>query len=70
MDQCGELIEKIRENMHKSMENAGLEPWERVSAAMGYAVFEEGDDVEAVFRRADSNMYADKKRMHELELST
>ncbi|MBR5096824.1 MAG: diguanylate cyclase [Treponema sp.] len=46
-----------------SIEN-GLEPWNKVSAAIGYAIFG-GDDKAAadVFSRADKNMYERKKQM-------
>ena len=38
-------------------------PWEKVSAAIGYAAFAKGDAVEDVFRRADRNMYERKTAM-------
>ena len=38
-------------------------PWEKVSAAIGYAAFKKGDAVEDVFRRADRNMYERKTAM-------
>ena len=41
-----------------------LDPWEKVSAAIGYAFFEDSDEsVSDVFRRADKNMYEHKKAM-------
>ncbi|MDO5703278.1 MAG: GGDEF domain-containing protein, partial [Lachnospiraceae bacterium] len=43
-------------------------PWEKVSAAIGYAVYDGDDTVNDVFRRADSNMYERKKEMkHQLK---
>ena len=41
------------------------EPWERVSAALGYALYDREIDsnVLNVFRRADKAMYARKKEM-------
>lgn len=43
------------------------EPWERVDIAKGFAVFEPGQDktAEDVLRRADNEMYRDKRRMKE-----
>ena len=41
-----------------------LEPWERCSAALGMAVFTPLDGgPEAVFKRADAEMYRNKKEM-------
>ena len=40
-----------------------LKPWERISAAVGYARYGEGDSLEAVFKRADKAMYARKTEM-------
>ena len=57
-----DLVEKFKKKMSEYAKNESLEPWERVSAAIGYAVYEEGVDSTAndVFKRADKNMYADK----------
>ena len=46
--------------------NKGLSPWEAVSAAIGYATYDSDKDAGAinVFKRADNNMYENKKRMH------
>lgn len=38
-------------------------PWEKIGAAIGYAKYEPDDTVEDVFRRADHNMYEQKKAM-------
>ena len=42
-----------------------LEPWEKVSAAIGWSLFNPGIDhnVDNVFKRADINMYENKKKM-------
>lgn len=42
-----------------------LEPWEKVSAALGYALYDPLIDksVDSVFKRADQKMYACKKQM-------
>jgi diguanylate cyclase (GGDEF)-like protein len=54
-DQIGERAEDFKRNMVQS--GGGI------SAAIGYALHEEGESVEDVFRRADSTMYENKKRM-------
>lgn len=56
------LVARFKKTLSEYENNAALEPWEQVSAAIGYAVFEEGVDSTAndVFKRADANMYADK----------
>ena len=61
---CGELVEQARARMHRTAADKKAAPWERVSVALGYAVCADGEDVEAVLRRADRNMYEEKKRMH------
>ena len=66
LEHCPECIEKARELMRLSREDKSLEPWEQISSAFGCAVYQKGEDkdTEAVFRRADAEMYADKKQMH------
>ena len=51
--------------MEKIRKNDRLTPWEQITAAIGCAVFDPASDTdtEDVFRRADSIMYANKKRM-------
>lgn len=46
-------------------QNHDLEPWERVSAALGLAIYDPVIDstIQNVFRRADKAMYARKKEM-------
>lgn len=39
------------------------EPWQRVNAAFGYALYDNEDSVEDVFRKADHIMYEHKKEM-------
>ncbi|MCR5774102.1 MAG: GGDEF domain-containing protein [Lachnospiraceae bacterium] len=59
------LIEEFNERIEKLMEDNSLQPWEQVSAALGYAVYEAGADanIEDVFKRADEAMYERKKEM-------
>ena len=63
---CEELIEKLKGEINERFTDTSLEPWERVSSAIGYARFskEVDSDTDAVFRRADEDMYAQKKLMH------
>ncbi len=57
-----ELLAKFRKSVADYSDNESLEPWERVSAAIGYAVFEKGVDSSStdVFQKADAQMYEDK----------
>lgn len=64
MEQCGDKIQKIKESMKKTMEDDQLKPWKQISTAFGYALYEKGDTLRTVFKRADAEMYADKKKMH------
>lgn len=57
------LYEKINNIFEEMKNNDSLEPWEKVSAAVGAAFFEEGDDMESLFNRADQAMYKRKKEM-------
>ena len=59
------LIRDIKETFRRNMEDTSLPPWERVSAAVGYAVHEPGSNerVENVQQRADEAMYENKKAM-------
>ena len=45
--------------------NEELEPWEKISGAIGYAKFDKESDssYDNVFRRADKAMYERKKEM-------
>ena len=57
------LLKKLRELIADSAADETREPWKRYSAAVGMAVYQPGDDVEAVFRRADQKMYKAKSVM-------
>ena len=56
------IEDKIRQFKELSAQTAG-EPWERVNAAIGYALYDSDDAVDDVFRRADHIMYEHKKEM-------
>lgn len=61
---CAQLTDDLRKRAWSTMRDSSLDPWQRVSLACGYAVYEQGDDMAAVFARADAAMYEDKRRMH------
>lgn len=64
-DKIEELAEEFRQVLERLQADGSLHPWERISAALGYALFDpqRDRDVDDVFRRADHNMYQEKKRM-------
>jgi len=57
------LIKQLEGEVNRNKANERLEPWERSSAAIGYARYRKGDSPEAVFKQADKAMYARKKAM-------
>lgn len=59
------LVERFESTLKNLSSMEELQPWERISAAIGMAVYEEGRDtcVDDVFKRADSAMYECKTRM-------
>ena len=63
--QCPQRIYEFKECMKNLSADTSLEPWERVSAAIGWAIFDPETDngVEVVLRRADDLMYKNKKEM-------
>ena len=63
-----ENAEELIEKFDVTLENAVGEPWEKISAAIGYAVYtpEIDDCVENVFNRADKAMYVRKSEMKAL----
>ena len=64
-DNCDQLIEKLDNALSAMAADDTLEPWEKVSAAIGVAFYDESkdDDLNSVFRRADHVMYDRKKEM-------
>lgn len=62
-----EHLDELKVSFDQEMLKLGNEktPWEGVSAAVGYALFDPSrdKDVESVFERADKEMYEQKKRM-------
>lgn len=60
------LLSRIRGTFSQYLGAGGLEPWQRLSAAVGMGVYAPGDTLEAVFNRADQEMYEEKKRIKSL----
>lgn len=63
------LIRSIREIFRENAARAELPIWERVTAAVGYAVSDPTSDkgVDSVLKRADEAMYTQKRAMKETE---
>ena len=63
-----QLVSSLRAEFDKSAGNTTIPEKQRVSAAVGFAVYNKsGDnDSDSVFRRADNNMYDNNKSMKEL----
>lgn len=60
-----DLIAELKNKTTELQNDPELEPWQQVSAAIGYAVFDPDIDKtpDTVFKRADKAMYMDKKAM-------
>ena len=60
-----DLVEKFKDTLNDIGNDDSLEPWEKVSAAIGWTFFEPDVDkgVQNVFKRADDLMYENKKAM-------
>ncbi|MBQ7542493.1 MAG: diguanylate cyclase [Clostridia bacterium] len=58
-----ELIRSILDTFEQNMRDDSIPPWERVSAAIGFAEFnpKKKERVEQVFQRADAAMYKTKR---------
>ena len=61
-------IEALAAEFNAAQEKEWDEPWRRVSAALGYALYDEAEDggLEHVFSRADEAMYRRKREMKAL----
>ncbi|MBQ1335805.1 MAG: GGDEF domain-containing protein, partial [Selenomonadaceae bacterium] len=59
------LVEKFNSTFDKMSQDDSLEPWERISAAIGIALYDPlfDNNLTNVFKRADKAMYARKKEM-------
>ncbi len=64
LENVDDLIKEFKTSTDMLSSDKSLRKWERISAAIGYAVFTEEDtNADDVFKRADSAMYEDKKNM-------
>lgn len=64
LEHCEEKVATLRGLIEKFRADTNLQPWEKVSAAVGVAYYTSGDKTaEEVFKRADSQMYANKLAM-------
>ena len=63
------LLQSLSEEFRRNSCDVTLPPWERVTAAVGCAVYDPGIDsgVESVMKRADAAMYENKKKMKSTE---
>ena len=63
--QITSLTQKFNHQLEQFAADDTLQPWEKISAAFGYALFDVNTDhcAEDVFKRADHNMYERKKEM-------
>ncbi|MBR3018077.1 MAG: diguanylate cyclase [Clostridia bacterium] len=57
------LMKQLKEAFAAALSANTMPPWKRFSAAIGMAVFQAGDDVDAVLKRADQAMYEAKASM-------
>ena len=57
------LLQSISDTFQKQYTNESLQPWERVTAAIGFAEYDPAKDssVESVMKRADTAMYENKR---------
>ena len=64
-----QLIDELNDTVQKKSQDQSLEPWKRISAATGIALFDPKVDftVADVFKRAESNMYKKKQEMKAAE---
>ena len=58
-------MKAFREDVERLQADDSLQPWEKISAAVGIAKYEKGThcEPEEVLRKADEAMYADKLAM-------
>ena len=58
-------LEEIRAKFAAASAREDAEPWEKLSAAAGMAVRREGETADDVLKRADEDMYREKREFHE-----
>jgi diguanylate cyclase (GGDEF)-like protein len=59
------LVNRFKARVHVTSRDRTADPWDRVSAAVGYALYDEkvDSDLQSVFDRADKEMYQCKRQM-------
>ena len=59
------LAQEFNQRLEQLTDDSSLEPWEKITAALGYSLFDPLADhcSDDVFKRADKNMYQRKKDM-------
>jgi diguanylate cyclase (GGDEF)-like protein len=64
-DNIKKLIVTFNSTMLSQGSNGDLDPWEKITAAVGYALYDPKKDtgIKSVFHRADAAMYSQKKTM-------
>ncbi|WP_029231052.1 GGDEF domain-containing protein [Butyrivibrio sp. VCB2006] len=64
-DNIETLVQWFKHTLEVIAEDESLKPWEKVSAAIGWAKYDpkSDDSMETVFKRADNLMYENKKQM-------
>ena len=63
LENYSELVNRFNSKLEEMINDSSLEPWEQVSAALGVALREDGEDMNSLFKRADKAMYERKKEM-------
>jgi len=65
------LEQEFNQQLEQFKADTSLQPWEKISVAFGYALFDEDTDhcADDVFKRADQNMYERKKAMKAIRKS-
>lgn len=60
-----DLVAQFKEELEDLSSNKRLEPWKRISAAIGYALYDKENDknTSSVLSRADQEMYKCKRAM-------
>ena len=65
LENINDLIQEFKRRLKALQDDPALEYWEKTSAAIGYAVYnpEIDNSYENIFKRADNEMYKNKKEM-------
>ncbi len=65
LENCTNIVVELKSKMYELAERSDLKEWEKVSMAIGVAIYDPWLDgcADDVFRRADAAMYEDKRAM-------